>query len=411
MPWLAAAAFLAGMSLAGLPPTSGFLAKELIYESSLNLTHAAVFVTTALWVVNVCMVAVAGLVLLVPFVPRFAQMPSEPGHGDTHCHAPTWRLVLPPLLLGGIGAVAGLYGKSLGKMVIERATIAVGATEFVPIKLWHGFSGPLLVSVATLLGGIAVFVLIRRTPGLRVWISLVAPWGPAAGYEATLAGLKKLALFQTRILQNGRLSVSLLVFISVFIAVVGSTLASRLAEIPSPVWMDWSAYELFIPVLIVAATTLTVRAPSRMTAVCALGAIGYAMAMLFVLYGAPDLAMTQVAIETLTVIMFVLVIYRLPKFAPLSSWSARLRDLIVATAAGTIMTAVTLAATFAHVPSRLTPFFAANSLDAAKGRNIVNVILVDFRGLDTLGEITVLSVAAIGIFALMRIRKPRRAPS
>jgi multicomponent Na+:H+ antiporter subunit A len=126
--------------------------------------------------------------------------------------------------------------------------------------------------------------------------------------------------------------------------------------------------------------------------------------LLFVFFGAPDLALTQFAIETLTVILFVLVIYRLPRFAVLSSPAVRRRDALVALAVGTLMGALVLVASASPLPSQLSAYFAAQSLPGAHGYNVVNVILVDFRALDTLGEITVLAVAAIGVWSLVGLR-------
>jgi multicomponent Na+:H+ antiporter subunit A len=132
--------------------------------------------------------------------------------------------------------------------------------------------------------------------------------------------------------------------------------------------------------------------------------VGYGVALLFVFFGAPDLAMTQFSIETLTVILLVLILSRLPRFQTFTSKRTRNRDMIVALTAGGLMTLLVLTVTALPFQSRLTPFFAENSLTMAHGRNIVNVILVDFRGLDTMGEITVLSAAAAGVFALLKLR-------
>jgi multicomponent Na+:H+ antiporter subunit A len=160
---------------------------------------------------------------------------------------------------------------------------------------------------------------------------------------------------------------------------------------------------LIAGIIVVAAISM-LRAQSRLAAVAALGAVGFAVAMIYVLYAAPDLAMTQFAIETLTVILFVLVLYRLPRFESYSRKSSRVRDAVVAIFAGVMMTLLVLVVTSTPLVSRLSPYFSENSYLLAKGRNIVNVILVDFRGIDTLGEITVLAVAAIGVFALMKLR-------
>ncbi len=144
---------------------------------------------------------------------------------------------------------------------------------------------------------------------------------------------------------------------------------------------------------------------SRLTAIVAVGVVGYSVALIFIMYSAPDLAMTQFAIETLTVILFVLIIYKLPKYVKFTSLSRRIRDFIFASLSGLMISLLTLFVISDPMTSELKSYFAENSLTIAKGRNIVNVILVDFRALDTLGEITVLAIAAIGVFALLKLRK------
>jgi multicomponent Na+:H+ antiporter subunit A len=126
------------------------------------------------------------------------------------------------------------------------------------------------------------------------------------------------------------------------------------------------------------------------------------MTLLFVLYSAPDLAMTQFAVETLTVLLFVFVLYRLPRFARLTRRGERLRDAALALLAGGLMALLVLAAVQAPHPMHVSDYFAGQSWTAANGRNVVNVILVDFRALDTLGEIVVLIVASLGVHALIR---------
>ena len=148
---------------------------------------------------------------------------------------------------------------------------------------------------------------------------------------------------------------------------------------------------------------------SRFTAILALGIVGYGIALLFALFGAPDLAMTQFAVETLTLLVFVLVVHRLPSFSDYSSRKGRVRDALLASAGGVMMAAIVLLAASVQMDGSVTDFFAAASLAEANGRNVVNVILVDFRALDTLGEITVIGIAALGVFALLRL-VVRKAP-
>jgi multicomponent Na+:H+ antiporter subunit A len=217
----------------------------------------------------------------------------------------------------------------------------------------------------------------------------------------------------TRVLQNGYLRVYLMVIVLTTLGLTGTMFFRRVGWQWPALPSDIRFYEWIVAAVILGAAVVAVRSTSRLAAVAALGVVGFGVALIYILYGAPDLAKTQFAIETLTVVLFVLVLYRLPRFANYTSKPARVRDLALALAVGGLMTTLLLATVATPLQSRLSKYFAAASVPLAKGRNIVNVILVDFRGLDTLGEIIVLSIAAIGVFALLRLRlesKPDRSP-
>lgn len=215
-----------------------------------------------------------------------------------------------------------------------------------------------------------------------------------------------LARHQTRVLQSGYLRYYLLTVILTTVIVTGYTLVTQTAFEAKAYWRESDAtlYEVLIYLTIMAATVMIVRSRSRLAAVAALGVVGYSIALLFIFFSAPDLAMTQFSIETLSVILLVLVLYRLPRFAVFSSAKSKLRDTLVAVVSGGLMTVLVLIVTALPSQSRVTPYYAENSLSLAKGHNVVNVILVDFRGFDTMGEITVLAVAAIGVFGLLKLR-------
>lgn len=142
---------------------------------------------------------------------------------------------------------------------------------------------------------------------------------------------------------------------------------------------------------------------SQLTAIAALSVLGYAICIIFVFYGAPDLAMTQFSIDTLMVILFVLIIFRLPKYRVFSNVRSRIRDGVVALSFGTLITLLILEVLAQPVHRELSRYYADNAYLLAKGKNVVNVILVDFRGIDTLVEITVLAIAAIGVYSLIKI--------
>jgi multicomponent Na+:H+ antiporter subunit A len=260
-----------------------------------------------------------------------------------------------------------------------------------------------MLSAVTLAGGIGVYA--ARTPLLKVvsrW-DRVAHWGPAGWYECALSGLNALARIQTQLLQSGYLRYYLMITMGATLGLVGYALIGRQTFAATLNWTDLRFYEAGLAALIVLAVLAAVLVKARLAAIAALGVVGYCVALVFVLFGAPDLAMTQFLIETLTVILFVLVFYHLPEPRTVSGTVARLRDATLAAAAGALMTALVLVGT----PENFQPistYFEEHSVADGHGRNIVNVILVDFRALDTLGEINVLTVAAVGVYALLKLR-------
>jgi multicomponent Na+:H+ antiporter subunit A len=171
---------------------------------------------------------------------------------------------------------------------------------------------------------------------------------------------------------------------------------SQLAEV--------TAYELVVAIILVGGVLYTVFTKSRLAAVAAMGVVGLAICLIFVFYSAPDLAMTQFSIDTLTVILFVLVLYRLPKYLSLSDYKMRLRDGVLSLALGSIISILALQVLAEPVNNEVGDFYAKNAYLLAHGKNVVNVILVDFRGTDTLIEISVLAISAIGVFGLLKLR-------
>jgi multicomponent Na+:H+ antiporter subunit A len=173
-------------------------------------------------------------------------------------------------------------------------------------------------------------------------------------------------------------------------------------------WTPVHFHEGALAALIVAGAVSAAFARSNMAAVLSIGVVGYGVAVMHAVLGAPDLAMTQFAVETLTVVIFVLVFSQLRGFGDLSSRLVKTRDALVAVAAGALVTTLVLFVGASGTTSRLSAYFADSAPRLAHGYNVVNVILVDFRGFDTLGEITVLVTVAVGVRALLLIGRERR---
>ena len=398
MPWTGAAAFLAGASMAGLPPLFGFIGKEVFYKAAYDAPDLPALLTGGAVVSSIFMVAAAGLVSLKPFLGAPGRTPRAP-------HEAPLSMILGPVLLAGAGLLFALFPSLVSEYGVKAAVqAALDQTAKVELALWPGVNTVLLLSVLTVIAGLTIYaqrnVLLPRLGVLDIGHRM----GPERGYRGLLAGLVWLADRQTRILQSGYLRVYLITIVAFTTILVGYTALARAGI--GEIWRapDVRLYELLITGVILAATLTVTRVQSRLAAVAALGTIGYGIALLYILFGAPDLAMTQFSIETLTVLLFVLVIYRLPRFHRLSSRAARVRDAVIALCAGALMTVLVLIVTANPSHTQLTSYFAENSVLLAKGRNIVNVILVDFRSFDTLGEIVVLAVSAAGVFALLKLR-------
>ncbi|PXX98505.1 putative monovalent cation/H+ antiporter subunit A [Halomonas sp. LBP4] len=394
MPLTAAVALVAGLSLAGLPPLLGFLGKELMFESVLEVDAYRPLILLLAFVAAFLTLAVAAIVALRPFFGASRQTPKVP-------HEPPWGLLAGPALLATLSLLAGLVPGMLDDLVVATMA-AIGAGEAsVHLALWHGVNLPLALSLASLLLGGLVFRHWDRLRGRLARLEPIIARGPEAGYEALMRGLVRVAEWQTGMLQNGYIRNYLVMTLLVLLGLVGHALFFR-HSLDFALSLDLYFHEAVAAGLMVAGAVAACVMRSRLAAVAALGIMGFSIALTFVLFSAPDLAITQLLVETLTVILLVLVLFRLPRFATLSTPQERLRDLVVATLVGGMVTLLMLSVLGGERLPRISDYMVANSQPLGHGHNIVNVILVDFRALDTLGEMFVLALAAIGVYAMLR---------
>jgi multicomponent Na+:H+ antiporter subunit A len=406
MPFTAVAAGLAGLSMCGLPPLVGFIGKELVYEAKLAAPQAGWAIASAGIAANMLMVAVGLTVALRPFRGR-------PGPCDRPPHEGPWSLWFPPLALALAGVALGLFPGLIDRSLIGPAVSAVRAEETaVKLKLWHGINPVLILSALTVAAGFAVFLArhAARRIAARVGPGL-ARLGPARLYEILLEGTVRVAGRVSDAVQHGSLRGYVAVVVGV--AAAGAAFAiGRAWEMGVLAWDfgDVRPHEAVLLVAMAAGALFAAWTDSRLAAMIGLGLVGFGVALVFGLHGAPDLALTQLLVETLTLVILVLVIFRLPRFTARSTRTQRGVDAALAGTFGAILSILTLMAVRSEPDPALRDFFVAES-PAAKGRNVVNVILVDFRALDTLGEITVLAAAALGVGGLIGLRSARKRPA
>ena len=393
MPITAVAAGAAALSMAGVPLTLGFVGKDGAYEA---LLHRGAWSSSllALTVLSSVLLGLAGLLAgVVPFQGR----PAVPG-----AHEPGWALWGPPLALAAAGLVAGVLPSVLDGPVSAAAAVILNTPSDVSLAVWHGFSPALMLSALTLVG-VAATYFGRDALRNRTWL-------PARGteilYTGALSALNAVSGVIAPRLHSASLRSYVMVIVLTSIVLGGVTLASApVFGIITP-GTNVRLHELLIIVLIISAAISATFARSTMAAVLSLGAVGYGVAMTFLVFGAPDLAMTQFSVETLTVFIYVLVFRHFRNLGALSPRLVRYRDACIAAGIGTLIGALVLTVATTETAPRLRDYFAEFGPTLGHGRNIVNVILVDFRAFDTMAEVTVLATAAIGVRALLRLNAP-----
>ncbi len=405
MPLLSIIALASGASMAGMAPLAGFVSKEMMLEATLRSPLLGWLLTGSLVLGAALLVVVAALVAVRPFFGDERPTPR-------HAHEPPVSLLLGPGVLAALGFLVALAPGVLADPLIGPAASAtLGAESHTHFKIWHGLNLALGLSVLGLLAGVGVYATRSRWLGAASATRRLDGMTPTACYHGLLRFVLVFAESQTRALQTGRLRDYLMVIFISTTLLVGYTLFTRVDaptfdNLAPFYWLDGA-----IAGLILLSSLAAVTAKHRLLAIIALGLAGLGVTMFYVIYAAPDLALTQIAIEALSVVLFVLVFRRLPDFRSLSTRAGKLRDAMVALAGGAMMTGLVLMATaFPHTES-VASELAARAYPEGHGRNVVNVILVDFRALDTMGEITVLAIASMGVFALLNLReRPRTSP-
>ncbi|MCW5622218.1 MAG: monovalent cation/H+ antiporter subunit A [Burkholderiales bacterium] len=416
MPLTTMVAIVAAGAMAGVPLLNGFLSKEMFFEESIVAASDA----SGLRIVLPTVATIAGI-FSVAYSLRFIHEVffGPPTIDDLHRrpHDPG-RMLLPSALLVGACLLVGVLPARTVGPLLETAAVSILGPVLPEYQLavWHGFTIPLLMSFVALAGGIALYLILYWRKRTLVPTPLLSRFNSRRIFDMVNVAVTRGAGRLARHIYPRRLQTQLLVIVGFAIAAgylpilaAGYTLGTAPLMTLDPLFLLlWGAGAAC------AIGTAYQAKFHRLAALIMLGGAGLVTCLTFAWFSAPDLALTQLAVEVVTTVLFLLGLRWMPRRleldAPrrrtLEARARRTRDVLFAAAAGIGVTLLTLAVLTRPGASTLSQFFLANALEEAGGRNVVNVILVDFRGFDTLGEITVVGIVAITVYALLRRFRP-----
>ena len=405
LPYTATLTMVTAASMAGVPLTNGFLSKEMFFTELLSNLSGPVLICSAIVATLAGIFAVAYSVRLVHGVffdgPLGKQVPNK------DAHEPPFGMRAPATLLAILCILVGLFPALLVENIVNstaRASTQVMDFEGAHLALWHGFNMPLLMSLIASIGGLIFYFSLAKGGKIRE-IDLDPYLGRLQGRVAFDLFLKSLLLNSRKFkrwTENGKLQSYILWIVIFSIAIVslpflgqGLTTGTReLTHAPALAIVLWL-------LLFSSCWMMLWFHHERIKAVLISGAIGLVVTMVFICFSAPDLALTQITVDVVTTVLLLMSLSLLPQLTPYeSSVSRRWRDALIAIGGGLGIAWITwLILTRDH--NSISWFFMQQSIPLGGGTNVVNVILVDFRGFDTFGEITVLGIAGIGALCLM----------
>ena len=390
-PALAVVAGLAAASMAGLPPMAGFVAKEAAVEALLHGGTAELAVLAGV---------IFGSALTVAYTLRYlwGAFADKPGVEPTTVRPVSWAILTPAAVLAVAGVAVGVLAPAVDRLLAPYADLYRSAEPGYHLALWHGLTPALGLSVLAVAGGAGLFDLMRRE---RVRATMRLPFDGAVAYKKCINAIDRLAVELTGRTQRGSLPFYLGVILVVMVVLPGGAL---LAGSPWPQRFHlWDTpLQGVAAAMVVIAAVMAARALRRLTAMILVGVAGYGIALMFILHGAPDLALTQFLVETVTIVMFVLVLRRLPaKFSERPIRSSRRGRVAIGVAVGAVTAGMAYVAAGARQAVPISVGFPDEAVSYGGGKNVVNVTLVDIRAWDTMGEIAVLVVAATGVASLI----------
>ena len=411
LPHTATLAIVASAAMAGVPFLNGFLSKEMFFAETLMVgSNSNWWMPLAAVTMGIFSVAYSLRFINVFFGKPATDLPKTPHEPPRWMRFPVELLVVFCLI---VGIIPGL---SVGPLLHNAVESVLGEqTPYYSLALWHGFNVPLLMSFVALGGGVLLYIVLRKRFNLlqRDRVPLLYRFNGKQAYESTMLELRGAASRLERLMGTRRLQPQLVLLVSVCLA-AGVVTAATAPQV-------WAALEFSTPHIPFATLWLIGGACAiaaawqakyhRLTSLALVGGAGLVVCLTFLWLSAPDLALTQLMVETVTTVLILLGLRWLPprlrsiekeRAEAVRTRTRRTRDFILAVAAGLAMAAITYLVLMLPAGAGIGGFFLERALSEGGGSNVVNVVLVDFRGFDTMGEIAVLGIVALTVYGLLR---------
>nr|WGD91307.1 proton-conducting transporter membrane subunit [Bacillus subtilis] len=397
-----------------LPPFNGFLSKEMFFTSMLRVTHFDLF-NVQTWGVLFPLFAWIGSVFTFIYSMKLLfktfRGNYQPEQLEKPAHEAPVGMLVPPVILVALAVSLFFFPNILSYSLIEPAMNSIYPTLLayhekfhVHISQWHGVTTELLMTAGIVVIGTIGYLSLNKWKGIYKLFPSKLTLNRL--YDKLLTLMEKGSYRITKQYMTGFLRDYLLYIFAGFIILIGGAFAIKGGfSFKTEGMAKIGVYEIILTLVMISATVATVFARSRLTAIIALGVVGYTLALFFVIFRAPDLALTQLVIETISVALFLLCFYHLPKLRlKTKTRTFRMTNFIISLGVGIIVTLLGIASSSQRTKDSIASFFVKHSHDLGGGDNVVNVILVDFRGFDTMFEITVLTIAALGIYSMIKTK-------
>ncbi len=422
MPISFTVALIGSFSMAGLPPFNGFLSKEMFLTGMLSVTEFKLFSFETFgvlfpllaWIASVFTFVYSFYFVFRTFTGKLQveKLPKKP-------HEAPIGMLISPVILASLVVIVFFIPNIVGDVLVKPAVAAIQPFLYnapdevnIAVHAWHGFTPELWMTVGIIAVGLLLFALLPKWQKIyRVipeWLSLNRLYDFFMNTVFDTAMERFSNLYMTGSIRK-YLSYMFAAIVSIVIGTLFIKDAFRLSfESVSPI----ALYDVILIVVLVIGTLTTLFAKTRITAIIGLGAVGYTVALFFVIFNAPDLALTQLVIETISVALFLLAFYHLPKLGRVEErMRFQIGRALIAIGVGAMVTLLALSAHSQKLVGSISDYYKETVYSEAGGGNIVNVILVDYRGFDTLFEITVLAIAGMGIYAMIKLRLSRKEKS